>query len=228
MVVTIMTEGERKKLINDFSLKVIDRLKPKNVNKVSSMSPEPREVDNKRSGLECEEEENNKIVLSDSEEEENYADNKYNRGEMDRGSNVSRNTNIGPDIPQEKEADPHSKRIDREGVLKCKYCPRYIRQSQMDEHKKIFHQNEIKGKDSTETERLLASPSDSKKMSAVQNAEKRKESQMSDRDDSDEDWNPSLAQNESKKKRLMIPCSLCKKRFGSKLTLTHHERTAHR
>ena len=31
MVVTIMTEGERKKLINDYSVKVTDRLRPKNV-----------------------------------------------------------------------------------------------------------------------------------------------------------------------------------------------------
>ena len=224
MVVTIMTEGERKKLINDFSVKVTDRLRPKNVNKVS-MTPEEGEFDNKRI-LEYDEEENNKIVLSDSEEEENYAVNKYNnRGNMDRGSNVSRNTNIGL-IDQEEEADPQPKRIEREGVLKCKYCPKYIRQSQMTAHKSTFHQSEMMGEGSHETERLLSSPSDMKKLSPAQNGEKRKESQMSN--DSDEDWNPSLEQNESKKKRLMIPCSLCKKRFGSKMTLTQHERLAHR
>ena len=223
MVVTIMTEGERKKLINDFSVKVADRLRPKNVNKVS-VTPE---FDNKRS-LEYEEEENNKIVLSDSEEEENYAaDNKYNRGEMDRASNMSRNTNIGLKETQEKEADdPLPKRIEREGVLKCKYCPKYIRQSQMIDHKNIFHQDEMIREGSHETERLLSSPSDMKKVSPAQNAVKRKESQMSD--DSDEDWNPSLEQNEIKKKRIMISCTLCKKRFGSKMTLTHHERMAHR
>ena len=229
MVITIMTDGERRKLINDFSLKVIDRLRPKNVNKVS-MTQEPRNFVNKRI-LENEEEENNKVVLSDSEEEENYQDNKYNCGEMDRASNVSRNTNITTDDndPQEKnkvDPQPHLKRTEREGVLKCKYCPKYIRQSQMNEHKNVFHQNEMSGKGSHETERLLSSPSDIKKVSPVQNADKRKECPMSD--DSDEDWNPSLEQNESKKKRFMIPCTLCKKKFGSKLTLTHHERTAHR
>ena len=226
MVVTIMTDGERRKLINDFSLKVTERLRPKNVNKVSA-TQETRNFVNK-SSLE-KEEENNKVVLSDSEEEENYQDNKYNCGEMDRASNVSRNTNITTDDndPQEKNKDdPHPKRIEREGVLKCKYCPKYIRQSQMNEHKNIFHQKEMIGKGSHETERLLSSPSDIKKASPVQNAGKRKESQMSD--DSDEDWNPSLEQNESKKKRFMISCKMCKKRFGSKLTLTHHERTAHR
>ena len=44
-VVSIMTEGERKKLINEFSIKVADRLRLKIVNKVS-VTPE---FDNKRS-----------------------------------------------------------------------------------------------------------------------------------------------------------------------------------
>lgn len=223
MVVTIMTEGERKKLINDYSVKVTDRLRPKNVNKVS-MTPEEGEFDNKRI-LEYDEEENNKIVLSDSEEE-NYAVSKYNNtGNMDRGSNMSRKTNISL-IDQDEEADPQPKRIEREGVLKCKYCPKYIRQSQMTAHKSTFHQSVMIGEGPHETERLLSSPSDMKKLSPAQNGDKRKESQMSN--DSDEDWNPSLEHNESKKKRLMIPCSLCKKRFGSKMTLTQHERLAHR
>ncbi len=45
MVVSFMTEGERKKLINDFSVKVADRLRLKIVKKVS-VTPE---FDNKRS-----------------------------------------------------------------------------------------------------------------------------------------------------------------------------------
>ena len=229
LVVTVMTQGERRKLINEFAQKVVDRIRPRNVNKESvnpgkkdNNSLEYEEKSNKIEMSDSEEKnggESNKIVLSDSEEE-NCADNEDNPTEMGRGSNVSRNAKISSDNP------PKIQKVEREGVLKCKFCSKYIRQSQMKEHKNIFHQNEIIGKGSPETERLLSEYSDQMKMSPVTNAEKRKESQLLS-DDSDEDWSPNV-QNEAKKKRLMIPCSLCKKRFGSKMTLTQHERTAHR
>ena len=138
----------------------------------------------------------------------------------------------------------------KEGVLKCKTCSKYIKQSLMEEHK-ITHQLEDMNEDissepspaptdstgnipkSEETKVSTDNISDDEslplKVQKNPNQEKLEKivnkKRKSDSDD-DEDWSATKESPKNRKKKL--PCGQCRKSFGSKLALTSHERMAHK
>ena len=204
MTVTTMTEGERRKLVRDNAAKVLERITPKNQQKKVDQNDEKESA------------EDEKIIITDSEDDEEEV------------------------IEKVKQASP-VKKVLREGILKCKICFKYFKQSLMEEHKRTEHFEELNNIQQTETpmnpeasdEHLLKEHSDSIKDSMkqmIRNIRKRKPSvddseKDDDVDDDDEDWTET---KEKRKKVVWTRCSFCKKRFGSKLSLTQHERMAHK
>ena len=128
----------------------------------------------------------------------------------------------------------------REGVLKCKLCPRYIKQSQM-----IIHKEEIHNKASIREncEKLLTEENNQRKNVDVEldqnmvskkrtlpsssvnvdNVPKKNKAESRSSEEEDEDW---TAPPRSKR-RVRISCRYCSKKFGSKLSVTTHERKVH-
>jgi len=219
LVITVMTAGERSKLRRDYSQKVSDRLKPQ----AQKTVPLSSENDEEEGGVqlngevEVSEDENTihnseKIIISDDDDED-----------------------IGDESANSPAPEP-AKTIEREGVLKCKFCAKYIKQSQMTDHKRNLHPEEAPPS-STDSERLLLEPCDRKLNGTTRlnhsQTQKRKVNADSDNDcsddDSDEDWSfeENMKNEMARKKRQMLPCRYCKRRFGSKMTLTQHERTSH-
>ena len=215
LVITVMTAGERSKLRRDYSQKVSDRLKPQ-AQKAVPLSRENDEAD--PGDVQGSGDENvvysEKIVISDDEEDLS-------------------STNIGDESANNPAPEP-AKKIEREGVLKCKFCAKYIKQSQMTDHKRNLHPEEAPTS-STDSERLLLEPCDRKPnvTTRLNHSQKRKVNEDSDNDcsddDGDEDWSfeENMKNEMARKKRQMLPCRYCKRRFGSKMTLTQHERTSH-
>ena len=217
LVITLMTAGERSKLRRDYSQKVSDRLKPQAQKTVplSRENDDEEEVGVQQNGeVEVSEDENavydsEKIIISDDEED------------------------VGDERANSPAPEP-AKKIEREGVLKCKFCAKYIKQSQMTDHKRNIHPEEAPPS-FTDSERLLLEPSDRKlnETTRLNHSQKRKVNEDSDNDcsddDGDEDWSfeENMKNEMARKKRQMLPCRYCKRRFGSKMTLTQHERTSH-
>ena len=110
----------------------------------------------------------------------------------------------------------------------------------MENHKKTVHKDDTNSTNISETEKLLAEPGDFDKLiktmkeNRSQQQQKRKhEDEEEDGDDdtedkNDKDWSMSTELSSSKKRTTRLPCRYCKKRFGSNLTLTKHERTVHK
>jgi len=239
LVVTIMTQGERLKLTRDFSSKVSDRLRTNQKPSRTTTDDIPRPVSNTTNN---ENNEDEKIIISDSDDNEETEMNetlnenckvleesfeKYSAEEEDDSMEVERKER------QELEDVPKSfppRKV--EGVLKCKFCSKYIKQSQMDNHKLTLHN--VSSSKRVEDEKLLKEQPIPKTGDGVnEDRVKRKYSRAishSDDDnednDSDTEWNISM-ETQKKSARMSLPCKFCKKRFGSKFTLTKHERTAH-
>merc|ERR1719342_1153804 len=234
-----MTQGERLKLTRDFSKKVSERLrsnpKPTKI-KTDDISSHPTTIDN----------DDEKIVISDSDENEmdetldenSEAHEDSITNEDDEKEDENDNMEVASNERQEegpKIAPPRKV----EGVLKCKFCSKYIKQSLMDNHKLSLHKEELEKVSDTnrvEDEKLLTEHKVSK-TSKIHNFNedraKRKYSRAirnsdddEDDNDSDTEWNISM-EKKKRSSRAYLPCRFCRKRFGSSFTLTQHERTAH-
>merc|ERR1719186_2080438 len=128
---------------------------------------------------------------------------------------------------------------EREGVLKCKICAKYIKQSLMGDHKKTHAVQEeepavSKGKDyaSKPVLDIVKSAVVLSKISENDNEEESPKKMKRKGDDSDdEEWSPSERKKSKSmvatKKDKKIPCTICRKTFKSKLGLLSHERIVH-
>ena len=231
LVVSVMTDGEKKILLKDFSSKVNDRIKQRK--KAPSLeSEDAKDVNtndfdftNTDEKIEISDDEDlpavtEKIEISDDEANEEH-------NEKDAPEDV-----IDKNLPA-----PPPKKV--EGVLKCKSCSKYIKQSLMENHKKTVHNEDTQStNNSAETEKLLTEPGDFDKVlktikeNRSQQKRKLEEEENSDDDDTedknDKDWSMSSELSSTKKRTTRLPCRYCKKRFGSNMTLTKHERTVHK
>ena len=144
-------------------------------------------------------------------------------------------------LPPQAAAVTTADKVVREGVLKCKFCPRYIKQSQMKKHKVESHNKFIE--DNSEiVEKLLIEENNqrnnvemeldqnifSKKRTLdtnssikVDNVPKKTREEKRSCGEEDEDWTA------RSKRRVRISCRYCSKKFGSKLSVTTHERKVH-
>ena len=115
-----------------------------------------------------------------------------------------------------------------EGVLKCKVCSKYVKQSAMAEHKLKHASNKEenpKFESLNEEVEAYSEPT----LNSSKTIQKRKAKENDDSDDSDdsddEDWVEEKVDKTRKAKRLQ--CAHCKKVFGSSMALTTHERMTH-
>lgn len=149
---------------------------------------------------------------------------------------------------ESNKVSPQKIVVNREGVLKCKFCPRYIKQSQMSIHKEENHKNlienisEFSGDTNRDTENLLVLeeteqefnmeldqnvrpkiiPNQKRSISTSSiNVDKVSKTTKEDEDLDDEDWSP------PGKRKVGLSCRYCSKKFGSKLSVTSHERRVH-
>ena len=242
LVVTIMTQGERLKLTRDFSKKVSERLRsnPKPTKIITDdISTPPTTIDN----------DDEKIVISDSDEnEENDMDETLDENSEAHEDSITNEDDEKEDENDNMEVARNERQEDVpkiapprkvEGVLKCKFCSKYIKQSLMDNHKLSLHKEELEkvsDANRVEDEKLLREhkvPKTSKIHNFNEDRAKRKYSRAirnsdddEDDNDSDTDWNISM-EKQKRSSRAYLPCKFCRKRFGSSFTLTQHERTAH-
>ena len=228
LVVSVMTDAEKKILLKDFAPKVNDRIKQKK--KVVSMESEEEDIntnDYDSSTASSDE----KIEISDDEETPPVTE-KIEISDDDEAIEHHKE-NTFEEAPANNSPAPPPKKV--EGVLKCKICSKYIKQSLMENHKKTVHNESTNI--SAETEKLLTEPGDFDKLlktmkeSRSQSQKRKLEDENSDddtEDKNDKDWSMSSELSASKKRTTRLPCRFCKKRFGSNLTLTKHERTAHK
>ena len=115
LVLSVMTQGEKKIFNREFDTKLKDRIYDK-----SDKSRDSKKQDFQDSNVV--EIKNDKTEISCLDDEE--TDEEVSQDENQKLTPVS--------------AAPIDK-IVREGVLKCKLCPRYIKQSQMIKHKEECH-----------------------------------------------------------------------------------------
>jgi len=138
-----------------------------------------------------------------------------------------------------------------EGVLKCKTCAKYIKQSAMAEHKlshdadkpfdeginsnseNVMELEENVVKALTMVENASEVITNNNKSSKVTSGIKRKSKISKDDEDweggngsdSDEDWDAKKTKTEKKKK---IKCKVCSKKFASSMGVETHTRVVHR
>jgi len=235
LVISVMTDAEKKNLQKDFASKVNDRIKQ--TKKVPSLElKEDEDVNVNNFDFTNNDE---KIEISDDEDSQTV---KEKIEISDDEANEESHENIPEDVSDKTQLSPAPapppKKV--EGVLKCKICSKYIKQSLMENHKKTAHKDDTNSTNNSETEKLLAEPGDFDKLiktmkeNRSQQQQKRKhEDEEEDGDDdtedkNDKDWSMSAELSSSKKRTTRLPCRYCKKRFGSNLTLTKHERTVHK
>jgi len=235
LVISVMTDAEKKNLQKDFASKVNDRIKQ--TKKVPSLElKEDEDVNVNNFDFTNNDE---KIEISDDEDSQTV---KEKIEISDDEANEESHENIPEDVSDKTQLSPAPapppKKV--EGVLKCKICSKYIKQSLMENHKKTVHKDDTNSTNNSEAEKLLAEPGDFDKLiktmkeNRSQQQQKRKhEDEEEDGDDdtedkNDKDWSMSAELSSSKKRTTRLPCRYCKKRFGSNLTLTKHERTVHK
>ena len=134
----------------------------------------------------------------------------------------------------EPQTEPEKASI--EGVLKCKVCQKYIKQSAMADHK-LSHgdgnKSKISAKDNPNIEMAKSvvcnkkTPDGPMKRKSIDPIDKHTEEDDND-DPDDEDWDVKKAKMEKSNKGKMLACEHCKKKFGSSLGLTTHERMMHK
>ena len=216
LVLSIMTPGEKKLLTRDFDTKLKERISDKTRN------PKKQDFENSNV-IEIKDNEDDQIEISSLEDE---GTDEINSKEEDQK------------LPP--PADDTKDKVFREGVLKCKLCPRYIKQSQMIIHKEQVH-NKASIKDNPENcDKLLIEERKnvdveldqnivSKKRTLpsssvnVDNVPKKSKAESRSSEEEDEEW---TAPPRSKR-RVRISCRYCSKKFGSKLSVTAHERKVH-
>jgi len=153
---------------------------------------------------------------------------------------------------EESEADDE-KTVEKpiiEGVLKCKTCSKYIKQSAMAEHK-LSHgadkpidegikdnsdnvmeleENVVKALTMVEnTSEVITSNKSSKVASSIKRKAKINKDDENweggNGSDSDEDWDAKKKKLEKKKK---VKCKICSKKFANSTGVEHHTRVVHR
>ena len=219
LVLSVMTRGEKSLLIREFDTKLIERICGDKLRKPEKLGFENSNV------VRIKEDQDDKLEISSLEDEET---NEIN--------SIDENQKLPTGVAVVAPID----RVVREGVLKCKLCPRYIKQSQMIKHKEESHKKVIK--DNPENnEKLLTEENSQRKNVEVEldqnicskkrtednsslkidkNPKKRREESRSGEEE-DEDWTV------RSKRRVRISCRYCSKKFGSKLSVTTHERKVH-
>ena len=213
LVLSVMTPGEKKLLAREFDTKLKERISDK------SRNTKKQDFDN-----------SNVIEIKDDEDVTNEISSFEDEDEgPDKINSTEENQKLSPPVVVTK-----SNKIVREGVLKCKLCPRYIKQSQMKIHKEESHNQAIEDKQEN-CENLLIEEKNQRHSIEVeldQNISKKRTlanssinvdnvSKKTREEDDDEDW---TAQS---KRRVRISCRYCSKKFGTKLSVTTHERKVH-
>jgi len=160
-------------------------------------------------------------------------------------------------VVAEPEA-PKENPVRREGVLKCKICSKYIKQSQLLEHRQTHAEKENdeeapKLLTPSNDDKIQTKPSDemesSNKVSidistSTQSDDPITNSRIKKRkgdESDDEGWSPKKGKRKDssddedwdanrvkRRNTKSIVCAVCKKRFSSKLGLTTHERMVHK
>ena len=224
LVLSVMTPAERKIFTGEFNKKLKDRI-----------SNRPTDIKMKvfKSSYEVTREVDDEVDLNIDDRIDHEIEHKIDEKNIDCKKEEE---NENP-RPEPRPAVPEG----REGVLKCKLCPRYIKQSQMKKHKEEIHRQTERTSSDVSTELLLLDQSgEGARLELEQNAArihpsneiKRKSTNSSkdvdkvpkrikEDDDGDEDW---TVKNKTK---VRLPCRYCSKKFGSKFSVTAHERKVH-
>ena len=228
LVLSVMTSAEKKIFTGEFDKKLNVRI-----------SHKPR--DPKRPVLKP----SNEIVTIIEDEVEDETKDEFDEEREDEMFDIEDDEkskimiNSREEIASPEVCPRPSVREGREGVLKCKFCPRYIKQSQMTKHKEEDHREmTVSFPDHSNTEPLLVDQMESEvepgHNKSNQNVSNKRTTSIIDvdevakklkqDDDRDEDW---TAGGRSKKGKARLPCRYCSKKFGSKLSVTTHERKVH-
>ena len=212
IVLSVMTTTEKKIFTKEFDKKLNERIScnPKDNIKTAVHNRSPR--CNKGVTIIEEEVENEIIDEVEEESEDEMFALKDNEKRIDTSSSRGEFTSqeVGP---------PPSVGAGREGVLKCKFCPRYIKQSQMQKHKEENHRKLIDSlTDQKNTEALLVDERESiDRNNSSQNVSNLKRSRsntsinvekvpkkLRKSEEEDEDW---TARGRSKKGNAKLPGS---------------------
>ena len=211
LVTTLMNEAEKKTMVNNHKAK----WEPQNKNNVIEAAPiKPSDTVSTHPCKFCD------LRLSSNNELKNHMASEHVRSSVKDVINLSDTLKT-----KEAEAAPSI-----EGVLKCKVCSKYVKQSAMAEHKLKHASNkeeDPKFESLNEEVEPYSEPTlDSNEQDSSKTIQKRKARYNDDSDDSDdEDWVKEKVDKTRKAKRLQ--CAHCKKVFGSSMALTTHERMAH-
>ena len=138
---------------------------------------------------------------------------------------------------QETVTEEVAEPVKREGVLKCKICSKYIKQSQLLDHRTthaekdgepVVHKEDTKETDDgpkKDSETVKPSPVTNNKSEIGDEGESPRRGKRKGDGSEDEDW---VAAKVKRKNPKSISCNMCRKKFSSKLGLTAHERMVHK
>ena len=228
LVLSVMTQGEKKIFTREFDKKLKERISKSKDFVKPNISKEVLvdDVD----------------VVDDDDDDDDEIISVSDTNVDEAGLNI-----IGE---ESNEVSPQKMVVNREGVLKCKFCPRYIKQSQMSKHKEENHKNLIENSREfsgawhrdRDTENLLRIEENEQEMNVELdqnispkiisnkkrsistssiNVDKVSKTTKEDVDPDDEDWSP------PSKRKVGLSCRYCSKKFSSKLSVTSHERRVH-